>query len=86
MAAAVGVALIAAGALLIRYRAGVADWQIRSRVEELERSSLMNEEYVDRERASLQTADQRRLSRLLVAVFGLALIGVGVAGIVSVVA
>ena len=83
MAVVVGVALVAVGAVLVRWRAAVADWQLEARVQEIRRRRLSNEEYVDREVRALTTSDQHRLQRWIVAVFGLFLVFCGAYAIVK---
>jgi len=84
VAAVVGGAVaILLGAAILRYRAAVAGWQIATRIDERRRSSLLNTEYVEREVDALASPGSQRLSRWLVTLFAVALIGVGVVVVIK---
>jgi uncharacterized membrane protein len=77
-AVVVGVALVLVAIPLVRFRAAIARWQIEGRVEALRRSSLMNEEYVQREIDAWRRPGSERLNRLLVVFVAIFLVGGGV--------
>ena len=74
----VGAALLIAASLLVRYRAGIAEWQIEGRIEVIRRRGLQNEEYMQREIDSLRTPGSAQLSRLLIVVVAIFLAVAGV--------
>jgi hypothetical protein len=78
----VGAGLLVAAAMLLRYPAAVAKWQISGRIETLRRSSLSNAEYVEREVKALRRPESMRLSVWLVRAAG---VGVAVIGVVAIV-
>ena len=65
----VGALLVVAGAALLRWRTGIARWQLEMRSEEIRRRSLSGAEYVDRQTAALTTPDQHRLQRWIITAF-----------------
>ena len=77
-AVVVGVVLVLVAIPLVRFRAAIARWQIEGRVEALRRSSLMNEEYVQREIDAWKRPGSERLNRVLVVFVAIFLVVAGV--------
>jgi hypothetical protein len=78
-----GVVLLVAAAAILRYRAAIARRRTAFRVDHMRRNSMLDSKYVDREAASLTSAEGRRLSEWLVVVGALVVALAGVVAIVN---